>query len=74
MSAGDATVYVVEDDDALRSLVTALVHSMGLACRTFASASQFPVAPPTCRARLWHRNTAGYTCFAGQVCLYFCGC
>jgi two-component system, LuxR family, response regulator FixJ len=41
MSAGDATVYVVEDDDALRSLVTALVHSMGLACRTFASASQF---------------------------------
>jgi two-component system, LuxR family, response regulator FixJ len=39
--AADPVVYVVEDDEALRSLVRALVDSIGLACRTFETAGKF---------------------------------
>jgi two-component system, LuxR family, response regulator FixJ len=41
MSAPEPVVYVVEDDDALRSLVRALVHSIGVASRPFPSADKF---------------------------------
>ena len=41
MTELEPVVYVVEDDDASRSLVRALTHSMGVACRAFASAQAF---------------------------------
>jgi two-component system, LuxR family, response regulator FixJ len=41
MSAPGPIVYVIEDDEALRSLVRALVLSIGIPCRTFASADKF---------------------------------
>jgi len=41
MIATEPIVYVAEDDESLRSLLRALVHSIGLACETFNSASKF---------------------------------
>jgi len=41
MSRRDPVVYVVEDDEALRSLLRALAQSIGLTCRTFPSANKF---------------------------------
>lgn len=41
MSAPEPVVFVVEDDAALRSLVRALVHSIGVTSRTFPSADKF---------------------------------
>jgi len=41
MSRRDPVVYVVEDDEALRSLLRALTQSIGLTCRTFPSANRF---------------------------------
>ncbi|HYM43557.1 MAG TPA: response regulator, partial [Steroidobacteraceae bacterium] len=41
MSAPEPVVFVVEDDAALRSLVRALVHSIGVNSRTFPSADKF---------------------------------
>lgn len=41
MSATESIVYVVEDDQALRSLVRALAESIGVPCRTFPSAEKF---------------------------------
>jgi two-component system, LuxR family, response regulator FixJ len=41
MSDAPPVVYVVEDDDALRSLVRALVQSIGVASQTFPSADKF---------------------------------
>jgi FixJ family two-component response regulator len=37
----DPIVYIVEDDETLRALVRALVHSIGVGSRMFASASKF---------------------------------
>lgn len=36
-----ATVYVVDDDDAVRRSLERLIHSVGLTARSFASASEF---------------------------------
>lgn len=41
MSRRDPVVYVVEDDEALRSLLRALAQSIGLTCLTFPSANKF---------------------------------
>ena len=41
MTESEPVVYVVEDDDASRSLVRALTQSMGIACRAFGSAQEF---------------------------------
>src|SRR5690242_4906377 len=41
MTESEPVVYVVEDDDASRSLVRALTQSMGVACRAFGSAQEF---------------------------------
>lgn len=41
MSAASPIVYVVEDDQALRSLIRALVQSIGVASREFPSADKF---------------------------------
>ena len=41
MMAPQPIVYVVEDDDALRSLIRALVQSIGMTCRVFPSADRF---------------------------------
>jgi two-component system, LuxR family, response regulator FixJ len=41
MIATEPIVYVVEDDESLRSLLRALVHSIGFACETFNSANKF---------------------------------
>jgi two-component system, LuxR family, response regulator FixJ len=41
MIATEPIVYVAEDDESLRSLLRALVHSIGFACETFPSASRF---------------------------------
>jgi two-component system, LuxR family, response regulator FixJ len=41
MSTSDPNVFVVDDDDAQRSLLRALVSSMGLACHTFSTADKF---------------------------------
>ena len=41
MSRRDPVVYVVEDDEVLRSLLRALAQSIGLTCRTFPSANKF---------------------------------
>ena len=41
MSAPPPVVFVVEDDEALRSLVKALAQSIGIACRGFPSAGKF---------------------------------
>lgn len=41
MSEPQPLVYVVEDDDASRSLVRALTQSMGVPCRPFGSAQEF---------------------------------
>lgn len=38
---GDAVVYVVDDDEALRDSVSALVQSLGLEARAFPSAEEF---------------------------------
>ena len=41
MTETEPVVYVVEDDDASRSLVGALTKSMGVACHAFGSAREF---------------------------------
>jgi len=41
MMAPQPIVYVVEDDDALRSLIRALAQSIGVTCRVFPSADRF---------------------------------
>jgi two-component system, LuxR family, response regulator FixJ len=41
MTESEPVVYVVEDDDASRSLLRALTQSMGVACRAFGSAQEF---------------------------------
>jgi FixJ family two-component response regulator len=41
MSAPEPIVYIVEDDEALRSLVRALAQSIGVAARAFPSAQKF---------------------------------
>ena len=41
MIAAEPIVYVAEDDESLRSLLRALVHSIGFACETFNSANKF---------------------------------
>jgi two-component system, LuxR family, response regulator FixJ len=41
MIATEPITYVAEDDESLRSLLRALVHSIGLACETFPSANRF---------------------------------
>ncbi len=41
MTELEPVVYVVEDDDASRSLVRALAQSMGAACRSYGSAQEF---------------------------------
>jgi FixJ family two-component response regulator len=41
MSESDPIVYVVEDDDASRSLVRVLAQSIGVGCKAFADASEF---------------------------------
>jgi len=41
MTETEPVVYVVEDDDASRSLVRALTSSMGVACHAFGSAREF---------------------------------
>ncbi|HUO19675.1 MAG TPA: response regulator [Steroidobacteraceae bacterium] len=41
MSAVQPVVFVVEDDEALRSLVKALAQSIGVICRAFPSAGKF---------------------------------
>ena len=41
MVDNDPIVYIVEDDPAARDSVAAFVSTMGLACRTFASAEEF---------------------------------
>jgi two-component system response regulator FixJ len=41
MNAPESIVYVVEDDEALRSLVRALAQSIGVASRAFPSADKF---------------------------------
>ena len=41
MNAAAPIVYVVEDDAALRSLIKALAHSIGVSSREFASANKF---------------------------------
>jgi two-component system response regulator FixJ len=41
MSTTDPIVYIVEDDEALRSLLRALAQSIGVACRAFPSADKF---------------------------------
>ncbi|SRR5579871_137775 len=41
MSTVEPIVYVVEDDERLRSLVRALVNSIGLVCEAFNSANSF---------------------------------
>jgi two-component system, LuxR family, response regulator FixJ len=41
MSAAEPVVFVVEDDQALRSLIKALAHSIGIASREFSSADEF---------------------------------
>lgn len=37
----DPIVFVVDDDDAMRDAVSALMHSAGIACRTYPSAQAF---------------------------------
>ena len=46
MTAGDALVYVVEDDAALRASLTYLLRSVGLQVAAFASAQEFLRSPP----------------------------
>jgi two-component system, LuxR family, response regulator FixJ len=41
MSTSDPTVFVVEDDEAQRALLRALVSSIGLICHTFSTADKF---------------------------------
>jgi two-component system response regulator FixJ len=41
MNPAQPVVFVVEDDEALRSLVKALAQSIGVACRDFPSAGRF---------------------------------
>jgi two-component system, LuxR family, response regulator FixJ len=41
ISAAPPIVYIVEDDDAMRSLVRSLTHSIGLTSRTFPTGGQF---------------------------------
>ena len=52
MTAGDALVYVVEDDAALRASLTYLLRSVGLQVAAFASAQEFLRCPrpevPSC--------------------------
>ena len=52
MTAGDALVYVVEDDAALRASLTNLLRSVGLQVAAFASAQEFLRSPrpevPSC--------------------------
>lgn len=46
---GGATVYVVDDDGALRESLSALIGSRGLEVRTFATADEFLAQPRTSR-------------------------
>lgn len=41
MSEGDAVVYVVDDDDAVRDSLSLLLRTVGLTSRAFASAAEF---------------------------------
>jgi two-component system, LuxR family, response regulator FixJ len=41
MSATEPIVYIADDDESLRALLRALVHSIGLPCRVFNSANKF---------------------------------
>ena len=61
MSAPAPIVYVVEDDQALRSLIIALAQSIGVATRDFPSAHRSRVMDKRGRARLhssfaWHKR------------------
>lgn len=44
MNGATPVVYVVDDDDAVRSAMQLLIDSIGLACETFASAVEFLAA------------------------------
>jgi FixJ family two-component response regulator len=44
---GKATVYVVDDEPAVRHSLEALLRAVGLGVRSFASASEFLAAPVT---------------------------
>ena len=52
MSEADATVFVVDDDPAIRDALTSLLRSVGLAVETFGSAQEFcnrqPPDGPAC--------------------------
>lgn len=45
-TAGEATVYVVDDDISLRESLRGLIHSVGLRVETFSTASEFLLQPP----------------------------
>ena len=48
--ATDPIVFVVDDDDAMRDAVSALMHNTGVACRTYPSAQAFLDALATAEA------------------------